>query len=76
MGVMPEKELKLEETEASHTLGGAEEGRVHGRGKGIVRTCSCAVRLYACLIFVRLFFACEYSRIAVLRRHSSLLSSR
>ncbi len=52
MGVMSEKELNLEETEASHTLGGAEEGRVHGRGKGIVCICSCAIRLYAFLEFM------------------------
>ena len=30
---MKDKELKLEEIEASHTLGGAGEGRVQGRGK-------------------------------------------
>ena len=29
------KEAKLEETETSHTLSGAGEGRVQGRGKGI-----------------------------------------
>jgi hypothetical protein len=32
VGVMKDKELKLEETEASHTLGGAGEGRVQVRG--------------------------------------------
>jgi hypothetical protein len=30
---MKDKELKLEEIEASHTLGGAGEGRVQGRRK-------------------------------------------
>ena len=30
---MKDKELKLEEIEAPHTLGGAGEGRVQGRGK-------------------------------------------
>ena len=30
---MKDKELKVEEIEASHTLGGAVEGRVQGRGK-------------------------------------------
>jgi hypothetical protein len=30
---MKDKELKLEEIVASHTLGGAGEGRVQGRGK-------------------------------------------
>jgi hypothetical protein len=34
-----EKKLKLEETEASHTLGGAGEGRVQVRGKW--RGCRC-----------------------------------
>jgi hypothetical protein len=28
-----EKVMKFEEIEASHTLGGAGEGRVHARGK-------------------------------------------
>jgi hypothetical protein len=41
---MPDKELNLEATEAPHTLGGAGEGRVQGRGKGIVCICSCAIR--------------------------------
>ena len=31
--VMKDKELKLVEVEASHTLGGAGKGRVQGRGK-------------------------------------------
>ncbi len=31
-GVMKDKELKLEEIEASRTLGGAREGHVQGRG--------------------------------------------
>ncbi len=35
VGVTKERELKLEGTEASHTLGGAGEDRVQGRGKGI-----------------------------------------
>ena len=30
---MKNKELKLEEIESSHTLGGAGEGGVQGRGK-------------------------------------------
>ena len=33
------KELKFEETEAPHTLGGSGEGRVQGRGQG--RGCGC-----------------------------------
>ena len=33
VGVMKDKELKLEEIEVTHTLGGAGEGRVQGRGK-------------------------------------------
>jgi hypothetical protein len=41
---MKDKELKLEETEASHTLGGAGQGRVQGRGKGIGCMSSCAIR--------------------------------
>ena len=36
---MKDKELKLEEIEASHTLGGAGEDRVQGRGKW--RECTC-----------------------------------
>jgi hypothetical protein len=32
VGVMKDKELKLEEIEVSHTLGGSGEGRVQGRG--------------------------------------------
>ena len=36
---MKEKELKREEIEASHILGGAGEGRVQGRGKW--RGCTC-----------------------------------
>ena len=31
---MRDKELNLEETEDSHTLGGTGEGRVQGRGEG------------------------------------------
>jgi len=42
--VVKDKELKLEETEASLTLGGAGEGRVQGCGKGIRCMCSCAIR--------------------------------
>ena len=30
---MKDKELKVEEIEVSHTLGGTGEGRVQGRGK-------------------------------------------
>ena len=41
---MKDKEVKLEETEASHTLVGAGEDRVQGRGKGI----SCRVYLLLC----------------------------
>ena len=33
VGVMKDKELKLEEIEASLTLGGAGAGRVQGRGR-------------------------------------------
>ncbi len=33
VSVMKDKELKLEETEASHTIGGSGEGRDHVRGK-------------------------------------------
>jgi hypothetical protein len=33
LGVMKDKELKLEEIEASHTLGRPGEGHVQGRGK-------------------------------------------
>ena len=33
VGVMKGNELKLKEIEASHTLGGAGEGRVQGKGK-------------------------------------------
>ena len=36
---MEDKELELEETEASHTPGGAGEGRVQVRGKW--RGCRC-----------------------------------
>jgi hypothetical protein len=32
---MKDKELKIEETESSRTLGGTGEGRVQGRGKGL-----------------------------------------
>jgi hypothetical protein len=41
---MKDKELKLEETEASHTLGGAGQRRVQGRGKAIGFMSSCAIR--------------------------------
>jgi hypothetical protein len=41
---MKGKELKLEEIEAPHTLAGAGEGRVQGRGKWRVCTCYSAVR--------------------------------
>jgi hypothetical protein len=40
---MKDKELKLEETEAAHTLGGAGEGRVQVRGKW--RGCRPCVRV-------------------------------
>ena len=33
VGVMKDKELKIEEIAASHTLGGAGENGVQGRGK-------------------------------------------
>ena len=33
VGVMKDKEIKLEEIETSHTLGGAGKGGVQGRGK-------------------------------------------
>jgi len=32
--VVKDKEIKLEEVEASHTLGGAGEGRDQGEGSG------------------------------------------
>ena len=41
---MKNKELKLEEIEASLTLGGAGEGGVQGRGKWRECTCYSAVR--------------------------------
>jgi hypothetical protein len=41
---MKDKELKLEEIEATHTLGGPEEGRVQERGKWRGCTCYSAVR--------------------------------
>jgi hypothetical protein len=41
---MIDKYLKLQEMEASHTLGAAGEGRVPGRGKGIGCRWSCAIR--------------------------------
>ena len=44
VGFMKDKELKLQETEASHTLGGAGESHVQGRGKGIGCKCYCPVR--------------------------------
>ncbi len=45
VGVMKDKELKpLEDIEASHTLGGAGEGRVQGRGKWRGCRCYSAVR--------------------------------
>ncbi len=37
VGVMKDKELKLEEIEVSNTLGGAGEGRAQGRGKWELR---------------------------------------
>jgi hypothetical protein len=37
---MKDKELQLEETEASHTLGHVGEGRFQGRRKGIGCRCS------------------------------------
>jgi hypothetical protein len=37
VGVMKGNELKLKEIEASHTLGGAREGRVQGRGREVER---------------------------------------
>ena len=33
VGVMKDKDLKFEEIESSHTLGGSGEGRDQGRGK-------------------------------------------
>jgi hypothetical protein len=36
--------LRLQETEASHTLGGAGQGHVQGRGKAIGCIYSCAIR--------------------------------
>ena len=33
IGVMKDKELKLKEIEASHTIGGSGESHVQGRGK-------------------------------------------
>ena len=41
VGVIKDKELKLEETEASHTLGGAGEDRVQVRGEGADATRLC-----------------------------------
>jgi hypothetical protein len=41
---MKDKELKLEETEASHTIGGARKSHVHGRGKWRGCTCDFTVR--------------------------------
>jgi hypothetical protein len=41
---MKDKELMLEEIEATHTLGGAGEGRVQERGKWTGCTCYSAVR--------------------------------
>ena len=41
---MKDKELKLEKIEASHTLGGAKEGRVQGRGKWKGCTCYSAAQ--------------------------------
>ena len=41
---MKDKDLKLEETEASHTLGGRGEGRVQVRGKWRGCRCYSAVR--------------------------------
>ncbi len=44
VGFMKDKELKLEETETPHTLGGAGEGHVQGRAKGIGCICYSPVR--------------------------------
>jgi hypothetical protein len=41
---MKDKKPKLEEIEASHTLGGAGEGRVQGRGKWRGYRCYSAVK--------------------------------
>ena len=48
---MKDKELKLEEIEASHTLGGAGEGRVQGRGKWGGCTCYSAGETYTIAIW-------------------------
>ena len=44
VGVVKDKEVKCEEMEASHTLGGTEGGRVQWRGKWRVCRCYSDVR--------------------------------
>jgi hypothetical protein len=46
---MKDKEVKLEETEASHTLGGVGEGRVQGRGKWRGCRCYSGVKYARCI---------------------------
>ena len=48
---MKDKELKLEEIEASQTLGGAWEDRVQGRGKWRGCTCYSAAEQYTIVIW-------------------------
>ena len=48
---MKDKELMLEEIEATHTLGGAGEGRVQGRGKWTGCTCDSAAETYTIAIW-------------------------
>ena len=43
---MKDKEVKHEEIEASHTLGGVKEGHVQGRGKWRGCTCYSAAKQY------------------------------
>ena len=50
---MQDKEIKLEEIEASHTLGRAEEGRVQGREKWRGCTCYSAAEQYTIAIWSR-----------------------
>ncbi len=46
---MKDKELKLDEIESSHTLGGPGEGGVQGRGKW--RGCHSTLRVTVVLVF-------------------------
>jgi len=50
VGLMKDIELKLEEFEASHTLRGAGEDRVQGRGKRSGCTCYFAAGRYTIAI--------------------------